>query len=525
MSKHFEKIICGFAGLMFLAAIVYSVSRNAADELESVLANIRSSMRVLEEEQEERPDIDIAALEELEQLWEKARSVSRSYEFTEAFWPSFPKFYDPYMAGLENEYILDFDDPLEIGSVSVAIDDGRDILDEEYVEHPVEGDLSRVRIRTGAGQGVARVIGQGGGRIHVRVVETDEDVYGRPHPPLEVASSAERNVVNLYFEPHPDNRREVVVQGYEIHRRRASDLGGEFEPVGRVGVSRAELTDEAIRELTEYRRDPRDQRQVRDPRQRQQPPMEPSPRDRELQDPRFRQDRPTDDDPVYQWRDEDVEPGEIYLYKVRTVGLRSSPRESEFTDMHAVEAMPIVDFRYTGESAGEVRFQVAVAFDPRFPEIREKLGDGRELQRDFFRQARAEEGFSIQDLNHHIGDHIGEVIVVERERRQDPMDRRRMYDDPEMYGPDMSRYDQEMRREVGMEEEELEDIILSTDSILLDHHPEAIQRRPFFARRRIVFVDRKGEIQSRWRNRWGTGEDGDYPWEPQIERRRSPYQR
>jgi hypothetical protein len=82
---------------------------------------------------------------------------------------------------------------------------------------------------------------------------------------------------------------------------------------------------------------------------------------------------------LYRWIDRDrLEPAQYYAYTVRTVAYLSYPTRSEPTEEMRVKTKPARDFRFLGQIAGKLRFEVAIY-------------DGQSVRRERFRNAVGEE--------------------------------------------------------------------------------------------------------------------------------------
>ncbi len=371
--RNVEKIICGAVALVFIGALVHVVLLNVANDLDRTLAGMADHMEIIREEAEEADDIEVEIDEEAyREKWERwITAQEMRLEPGDIFWPPIPQDYPELVVGTGGEHYLSFEDPLDKGSVSVSVVEGDDVLSEdedgEVFRHPVHGDFSRVLIYAGPGEGTVRITGTGGGRPHIRELTTDASIRRRPDPPRALAFDGDfgrgRSTVELYFESNPENRGDVIVKEYRIYRKRARDLLAECEEIDTVMVDAAELTEEARDKLEEE--------------------------DILLQgEDGHSGDLPGDGGFRYIWHD-DVGPDEIFLYKVRTIGLRSRPEESEYSEMLRVKTPPVVDFffdRRVGRDDG-LRFGVALETDGEFDRT---------------------------DIDHFVGDMIGRPVYYDR---------------------------------------------------------------------------------------------------------------
>ncbi len=436
--RHFEKIICAMVVLALVGAVVHVIRKNTGDEVERVIDDIEGYVEELE-----TPD-PLPTLEEpppYYDQWARTYDVPPSPdEIKGVFWMHYPQYYQELAVGTGREIVLEFDDPLDEGTVNVVVEEGQNVLsEEEKFVHPVNDDYSKVVVYTGQDEGTVRITAIGGGRAHVWEIRTDAGIEMQPHPPVDPGHVVTRREVEIHFAPNPDNREKVTVEAYEIHRRRARDLLDEFERVAAIPVSSEELTPQSLEKLGEEGRRTLEEGEAEPADGGGEPAEgngEPPPEERAV--------GARMEDGVYKWRARRFDPDEIYLYKIRTVGLLSEPKESEFVRMpEPVRTMPLADFRL-------------VFGMPEWVDVYEL---SLELA------AEVEGGFEKGERAYVIGDRVT--------------------------GED-GRFD--------------------TGSVLLDYH-----REPRRDLRRIVYVDRRGEIKSRRKYFWGTGRDGSEPWEVQVD--------
>ncbi len=365
-----------------------------------------------------------------------------------------PVYYDTVFVGPGKDHILKFKDPLTPNSVLVDKEEPRGGVIAK-IEHPVGMDYSQVRIWTTA-QGTARVTGVSEQTRHIQPVVVDPRAGMRAVPPLALKVTRGLTGITVTFQPNPENKEKVVVQAYEVFRKRARDMDGEFQRVSQLPVLDSELTDQARQLLRGVQAErgaaaaggagvpyapgqqgaphgvsgtPGWRGQRLGPRL---PPAEapgPAP-------PVPTRVAPAEEvkEVVYTWMDAGkLLLGETYLYKVRTVAYLSYPKESEFTQAQAVTTLPARDFRFTGLVGGKVRFEVAVF-------------EGGHIRRKEFRNA--------------VGDEIG--------------------------GLD---YNQATAQ--------LENFL--TGCYLVDYHRSVRLKEKTGFRDRIIFVNQRGEPEARWR--------------------------
>ncbi len=339
--RNFEKIISAVIALFILVALGYVVNVNRAVELKDLLDRIEESKVIIDRGAGEPPEETIPPYES---LWAKRTEVRSPEEFASVFWPSFPEYYPEFVAGTGREYVLEFTDPIYDNTIEIEVLEGENVLSLEDIAHPhpLYGDESRMVINTGSGEGRVRVVAKGGGKTHIREIVTDEAIDVPPSPPLNLAAKFTRGRKKLHFEHNPENEEGVVVEEYEIFRKRARDILSSFELVDTVTVQADELSSDAREALREAGKSPAESRDA------------------------VERDIDIDIDAegvLYVWEETDVNPEELYLYKVRTVGLKSNPRRSDFTDLLRVETLPTNDFRLWDFIGDELEFELAFETD------------------------------------------------------------------------------------------------------------------------------------------------------------------
>ena len=181
----------------------------------------------------------------------------------------------------------------------------------------------------------------------------------RARPPEGLAAEPMRRAVRLSFKPNEANVDGVVVRRYEIYRREAGDITGQFRRVAKIPVDPAELSERGKKLLRQRRREEEgeDEEKPRGPGGLPGgggPPTED--REEEVEEP---------GDVNYTWtdrgpEDEGLPPRTTYLYKVRTVAFYSYPQLSQFTPPVQVTTLRTRDFRFLGRSGNQLRFEVVV---------------------------------------------------------------------------------------------------------------------------------------------------------------------
>ena len=270
------------------------------------------------------------------------------------FWWPIPEVYLTKTVGLNQLVRLEFTEPLEEDRVQVLSEKARIAT---IKGHPVGGDYTVVEVRTGETEGIFRVVGWAGERRHIQPVVVDKDVGQSASPPLDLKATGEHGLIQVSFRPNPKNvEGNVDISEYEIYRKEARDVFGDYEPVGNVTVKR-ELGGgiEAPREL-ERGRGARRSYSEREatlrgreaPRRESVPVLRVMPGAGAMRPggPTGVRSRTTEaSEDLVRWEDDYVWPGETYLYKVRVRAPRSHPPLSEFTEPVEAVALSDIDFR------------------------------------------------------------------------------------------------------------------------------------------------------------------------------------
>ncbi|MCK4282789.1 MAG: hypothetical protein KAX44_00625 [Candidatus Brocadiae bacterium] len=334
--QYFDKMICGVVALAILAAVVYAYGRAGRVARVAPPARVREDIRLIEDRMEEpgppetfrKKDYVTAILKRLEQ-----RAVPRTMPADGVIYPEPPESYEPAYVGIDGEFVLEFDAPLDKGSVKVEGEEGL----VELMAHPDGDDYKKVRLKSGAGEGEVTVAGMAGGLRHQYPVTIDSKVGKSAHPPVEIEVTAAQRQVTVTITPDPRNEEDdVEVVGYEVWRRDWVDPLGDYRKVGDVGGAAGGVGLMARTPMAFGPGGP------------------------------FMGARMTAAGAGAQvaagtvaWPDADVTPGEKYSYKVRTVGANTYPEAGEFTEPYLVEVAPELDFRFSSSRPGETRFEVA----------------------------------------------------------------------------------------------------------------------------------------------------------------------
>lgn len=444
--KHFEKIACGVVGVLLVVAVAYAFQRTGADQVNELTSRIQTLTSRLEDQMDDPPpERDIPNLVE---QWRASRAVSEPGEVREIFWYPWPVYYPERRLAVGEEYVLEFREPLA-PRPPVRVEDEEaegegDVITR--IVHPVGMDHSKVQVYTGnVSYGRAMIVGTVGNRLHRMPLVVDETVRERAEPPVDVAAEAQRGGLVISWMANEANTEGVIVEGYEVFRKRARDVTGQFRKVGEINVKAGESGTRSSRTGREAGRD----------EMRPGGGMEPRPEEEseEESEERFTWTDPIRspgsvdrDDGTDQVPESGVQPEEAYLYKVRTVAQESEPPTSVFSETVRATALPTVDFKFTGQRGDQLRFEVRV------------YRDGRVYE---------------ESCENRVGEEIG--IFVE-------------------------------------EEANVQNFL--TGCYLVDFHPDAIRQQPF-ARSRVVFVNRRGRVMTRWRDE--TRVQDLWDWEPEDE--------
>ncbi|MFP4175909.1 MAG: hypothetical protein ACOCR1_01155 [Planctomycetota bacterium] len=356
--QHFEKIVCGIAGMVFVVACVYAISRMRSNKVEKLTGDIESLRTQIEQQMDEEPgDLEI---EDYVEQWDRAFEVGDPGEIREAFWYPWPVYYSGRKMAVNEQYVLDFRAPLVPDSVKVEQQDSEEEKVIADISHPVGLDYSKVEVLTGeVEQGEAVLVGKVGDRVHRIPLVVDETIRERAAPPIGLEAAARRKGIEVSWRPNPDNEEGVNVQRYEIYRRRGRDLTDPFVKVKEVDVG-------------DRGRDDREGRE----------------------DERGEEDEEEGDDESYSWtdevyegdqqeadRDESADEGvkaeETYLYRIRAVAEDSEPPESKFSETVRAIALPTVDFEFQGQRGDALRFKVRIYRGGQVEEINcnNRIGD------------------------------------------------------------------------------------------------------------------------------------------------------
>ena len=384
--RHFEKLACGVVGALLVVSLLYLATRTSGNKVEALRVRIDEVAKDLKEGlgKGPPPQPEPQWVEAWESVGEVAESVPLRPKFMEA---PLPHIYAGASMGIEKEQVLSFDEPLVPGTVSSEDKPAKENLLGAVVaslEHPVGPDYSKVRVRT-IGPGTARIEGEAESVRHIYPIVVDAKFGRRADPPLEVAATSRRDGVLITFVPNPLNREGVVVQQYQVFRKRARAVGEDFRLIHNVPRQDAELSDEgrellktagiSLRGRGEVTRSPRaggaedeiglEEEEIRsrveEMRRRMMVPYA-------FGSPETPEEEPDEKKGVsYRWLDDSAAraSGEEFLYQVRTVAYFSHPGASEFCETVAARALATRDFRLTQQRGDTLKFEVAVYTDGR----------------------------------------------------------------------------------------------------------------------------------------------------------------
>ncbi len=348
---YFDKAICALVLVGILLAAVHTVRRTGTlartappEEALEGLQAVRDKLA--------RPAQEVAVRDFQDDILARFRSSAEPRTMrSDIFHRPAPQREGPTRVAPGSRFVVEFSSPLTEGSVRVSSGDAL----VRVIQHPVEGDYSRVALESTNSTGSAVVVGQGlSGRHEYRVV-VDREGGKDAAPPAEVVVSGRQGGVELTIRPNPANRNKgVEVVGYEIWRRDWDDPLGSFRKV-------ATATPGGTAPAAPTRRGPTGPTGPTGGFGRpSMPGIAPwgGQQQRQQQQPR----QPGGE--VVTWRDDGAKPGSSYSYKVRTVGSNTYPRASEFAEPILVKAAPNVDFRFLQASLAEVAFEVAKRTGP-----------------------------------------------------------------------------------------------------------------------------------------------------------------
>ncbi len=226
--KYFDKFICGLVALGLLVGVVYALGRASALPEKIQPQNVNPFVDTIKDKLNGPAHALTASVPKALNVLAKAPAVRPNI----FIWP-LPVEYPPIKVGLNKEFVLQFKAPLGEGSVTVQAREP--IID--IVEHPVDGDYSKVKVRSRGFEGQAAVVGYEGLIAHIYPVIVDSSVNKTAYAPtLKVAGQQGAVTLNIVEDPKIADEG-VVVTYYEIWRRDWSDPLGKYELVDEVDQS------------------------------------------------------------------------------------------------------------------------------------------------------------------------------------------------------------------------------------------------------------------------------------------------
>ena len=333
--KYFDKAICGVVALGLLAALFFALSRAGSASRDAPsgpmltgLAEVEAGLRA--------QHVDLQPKDFVELIRRRFTDVPVPETVEDFFYPPLPVTYSGLTISTDREFVLQFSEPLEKGSVTVS---GEAPL-VSVVEHPVDGDYKRVRLSSGSQEGKATVEGATGeGVQHSYPVTVDAEAGKTAYPPDKLAVVSTRNsAVVLQVQPSARNAGEgVEVVEYEVWRRDWEDALGEYRKVAAVAGADVSATSSGLGAYAAAGYEAYGAGGYPGAAQ------------------------PAVPQGVF-WEDSSVVPGERYGYKVRTVGANTYPTASDFTESAMAEVDARVDFRFARSTADTVGCEVLHAF-------------------------------------------------------------------------------------------------------------------------------------------------------------------
>ena len=316
---HFEKLLCGVAALLVLAAIVYTALHGSSGAVAASPEKLGEKLREIAQKLQ-APARSLRTPDYLAAITDRLHGAGVPRFLRDPM--SFPldQRYPSIRVGFDKEFTLEAREPVK----SVAVQGSTGVI--EIAAHPVGDDYKKIRLRSYSKEGQALVVAEGATVKHEFPVVVSKEAGKTAHPPSEVAQGGRQDAVTLLIRPNPANQNDgVLVVGYQVWRRDWVDPLGEYQMVKEVGAGEAGggPVGAAV------------------------PAFAPG---AAAADTRTR------------WVDSDVLPGRTYSYKVRTVGSNSYPAAGEFTEPLRVTVSPNVDFQFSSFNPTQVGFDVIREF-------------------------------------------------------------------------------------------------------------------------------------------------------------------
>ncbi len=381
--KYFDKFICGLVALGLLVGVVYALSRASALPEKIQPQNVNSLVQTIKGKLSGAAHpltADVPNVNAVNVL-AKAPAV-RDNMF---IWP-LPVEYPPIKVGLDKEFVLQFKAPLGEGTVTVQAKEP--II--EIVEHPVDGDYSKVKVRTKSFEGQAAVVGYEGRIAHIYPVIVDSSVNKTAYAPTLKVTSRQGSVTLKIVEDPKIESDGVDIAYYEIWRRDWSDPLGEYTLVDEVDQAGNSLSGSANTGPGARRMTARASSAARPAPAAARAPAYAGPA--ALARGRRPAARPgvggmgtgatataEPEVPGIAWTDQNVTPGDQYSYKARGIGRNTFPTDGDYCAPVKVEVMPDIDFRFRLTTADSVQFDVVKAVGESAKKISFWRGVGDEI--------------------------------------------------------------------------------------------------------------------------------------------------
>jgi hypothetical protein len=369
--KHFEKFICAIAALAFLFAVVYAIARAGALSREVPPEKVERDLELIAEGMRGEAD-PVQKRDYLEQILARVEELPPALPMrAHVFFPPVRTRDGQTTVATDTEFVVSFDEPVTPGTVRIV---GEEEL-VQVVEHPVEGDYRKVRLRSRSEEGAGLVVGETPSGDTEYAVVIRRGVGKTAHPPREISVVDRQGGVTLGFEPDPRNE-DIRLVGYEVWRRDWDDPLGEYRKVTRVTGQSAAARPAPSRSrrrptgppaidfgaMAAARAREAAERARREAMARAGGAAAPSgPMRPGVGRPTARPAAEAAPEELT-WRDASVSPGKTYSYKARTVGADTYPEAGEFGDPILVRVPPNVDFQFTRSTIGKVGFEVAKLF-------------------------------------------------------------------------------------------------------------------------------------------------------------------
>lgn len=351
--NYFDKIICGAVALAVLLAAGYAAVRSSSDADPQAVAD---DLQALERKMNAEPE-EVEIPPDIKPKIERQFELTAPRQVRDVFFPPLPVRHPKAVVGRYKEFELDFEAPIAEGTIQITNEEEGSSRLLSLVEHPVDGDYSKARLESFDDEGTTIVLAEAGdGTSHEYPVEINRDAGKTAYPPEVELSSVEEGI-NVKIIPSEQNtENEVEVVSYEVWRREWADPLGSFTLAANVKAQEIAATGAGAL----------GRRAAGMP----------------MVGPQARRGRPGQEQEAEAglvWTDEDVESGELYSYRVRTVGANTFPQRSEFVEPEPLEATPGVDFRWTSSSLDRVGCEVVKSFDGSVQQEKFWVSEGDEI--------------------------------------------------------------------------------------------------------------------------------------------------